>query len=466
MRDRYLTCVSSYPTMGRPVNLGYYGIEEVDDFEDVDEVETLDASEASNWYVQVAANDVKVLSGEQLKDFYRLGVINAKTYVWQQGMQQWLPLSTFVSEPPAPDDKDDETWRVLMGPGDVRTLSLEQLDDFFRIGVIDEQTLVWQSGMKEWAQLSCLIGADEPAEESWYALMGPGDVRTLSLEQLDDFYRLDVINEHTPLWQPGMTQWLPLGMVAGIEPATATHAAPAVTTTQPAPAVTATRQVPVVTATQPAPTSVTTSEAPLYFSIPAPEVKRGSWPLRLAVAAGLLITLFRNDVAYSVAQAANQRGQYVAAEKQVLGGPSFGTPRAVEALIAGSGGRIAPVRLPWIVTEMHESAASGQGSKANGSNPSSNPQAKNAQVAAASSASPSVQAVETKPKAAPGATQPDAKAPGSAAVSSLAALKPKPALTTVKPASMPQTKKKRASSHGQAVFHSKGDYYDPLNAAM
>ncbi len=451
--------------MGRPVNLGHYGIEEVNDFEDVDEVETLDAQQASSWYVQIAADDVKVLSSEQLKDFYRLGVISAKTYVWQQGMQQWLPLSTFVSEPPAPIEKDDETWRVLMGPGDVRTLSLEQLDDFFRIGVIDEQTFVWQSGMKQWAQLSTLIGADDLPEESWYALMGPGDVRTLSLEQLDDFYRLDVINEHTPLWQPGMTQWLPLGMVAGIEPATATHAAPAVAATQPAPAVTATRQASVVTATQPAPITVTTSEAPLYFSIPAPEVKRGSWPLRIAVAAGLLITLFRNDVVYSVAQAVNQRGQYVATEKQVLGGPSFGTLRAVEALIAGSGGRIAPVRLPWIVTEMHESAASGQGSKANDSNPSSNPQAKNAQAAAASGASPSAQVAETRPKAAPGATQPDA-APSSAQVSSSVALKAKPTLTTVKPVSMPQTKKKRASSHGQAVFHSKGDYYDPLNAAM
>lgn len=65
------------------------------------------------------------------------------------------------------ESADDEQWHVLMAPGEVKVLSLEQLDDFFRLEVIDENTLVWQEGMKDWAPLSLVAGmdADEKATE-------------------------------------------------------------------------------------------------------------------------------------------------------------------------------------------------------------------------------------------------------------------------------------------------------------
>ena len=337
-----------------------------------------------------------------------------------------------------------------MGPNDVKTWTLEQLDDFFRLGVIDEQTYVWQSGMKEWTRLESLLGSeqDDSQDDFWYALVGPGDVKTLSLEQLDDFYRLDIINERTPLWQPGMAQWLPLGTIAGIEPA----AAPPVST-------------PVASEVRSVPTRVApASDIPLSYSIAPPEVRRPSWLLRIAIAAGVLITLFRNDVVYSAAQVASQSGSYVQAEQRVLGGPMFGTPRAVESLITDSGGRIAPVRLPYIVTEMQESRSAVAGEKADGS-AKKIPTAVAAAVPAAN-ASQAVAPADAHANAAPAAA-PNSKPSTPDVAAALAGAKAKPTFATVKPASMPQVKKKRAS-RGQSVFRAdgKGDYYDPLNAAM
>ncbi len=161
--------------MGRPVDLGRYSIDEIDDFDEVDDDDGTSELNDDSWYVQIDAGDVKVLSRDQVIDFHRLGVISGQTYIWQKGMQQWLPLSTFIGQPEPPPT--DDSWQVLMGPGDIRVLSLEQLDDFFRLGVIDEQTHVWQAGMKEWSTLSNLIGADEEQEAEDYLVRHDGPWR-------------------------------------------------------------------------------------------------------------------------------------------------------------------------------------------------------------------------------------------------------------------------------------------------
>jgi hypothetical protein len=58
-------------------------------------------------------------------------------------------------------------------------------------------------------------GAHAEAEESWFVAFGPNDVRTLSLDQLDDAYRLDVINDETLVCSTTMNKWVPLGVVVG-----------------------------------------------------------------------------------------------------------------------------------------------------------------------------------------------------------------------------------------------------------
>src|SRR6187402_1237483 len=70
-----------------------------------------------------------------------------------------------ASSPPMPDAataaKDDEQWHVALAPGEVKVVSLEQLDDLFRLSIVDAETKVWQPGMSEWLPLGVIAGMDD-----------------------------------------------------------------------------------------------------------------------------------------------------------------------------------------------------------------------------------------------------------------------------------------------------------------
>ena len=43
----------------------------------------------------------------------------------------------------------DDRWHVRMAPGEVKVLTLEQIDDLFRLEMIDGETLVRQDGTEQ-----------------------------------------------------------------------------------------------------------------------------------------------------------------------------------------------------------------------------------------------------------------------------------------------------------------------------
>jgi hypothetical protein len=61
----------------------------------------------------------------------------------------------------------------------------------------------------------------------------------------------------------------------------------------------------------------------------------GSWLILLSLAAGAAVTLYRNDLVHGAMRSIGQEGSYVKLET-ALGGPSFGTPRAVEQMAAAT----------------------------------------------------------------------------------------------------------------------------------
>ena len=61
-----------------------------------------------------------------------------------------------VSNPP-PIVEDDK-WHVEFEPNEVKIVSLEQLDDLFRLSIVDSETKVWQAGMAEWQPLRVIAG--------------------------------------------------------------------------------------------------------------------------------------------------------------------------------------------------------------------------------------------------------------------------------------------------------------------
>lgn len=57
---------------------------------------------------------------------------------------------------------DEETWLVQLGDGAVRAMSLDQLDEAFQNGTIDESTLVRRDGASKWVRLSDELEAPVP----------------------------------------------------------------------------------------------------------------------------------------------------------------------------------------------------------------------------------------------------------------------------------------------------------------
>ena len=58
---------------------------------------------------------------------------------------------------------DENLWYVKTSDGDVHRVTLDQLDEAFQAGRIDENVMVLAAGATKWAKLSALAGLDEPA---------------------------------------------------------------------------------------------------------------------------------------------------------------------------------------------------------------------------------------------------------------------------------------------------------------
>ncbi len=87
--------------------------------------ETNLAGQASGeWLANVGEGDQRSLTAEQVVELYQQGVISEDTYLWRDGMAEWLPLAS-VSElssllparaPAAPPDEMDDGMPTMMAP--------------------------------------------------------------------------------------------------------------------------------------------------------------------------------------------------------------------------------------------------------------------------------------------------------------------------------------------------------------
>lgn len=121
----------------------------------------------------------------------------------------------------------DEPFHVVH-QGNVIAVSLEQLDNAYQADQVADDTLIWQEGFAEWMRLDMLLHtlaeqegpvapSPELAEDIYYVLIAPGEVKQMPLDLLADAYRLEVIDDDTLVWQPSFTEWLPLSALLGPE---------------------------------------------------------------------------------------------------------------------------------------------------------------------------------------------------------------------------------------------------------
>ena len=64
-------------------------------------------------------------------------------------MESQPQLESYVARP-AGRATEISVWHVAVSSDDVKVMTLEQLDDAFRLDVIDTSTPVWKSGMTTW----------------------------------------------------------------------------------------------------------------------------------------------------------------------------------------------------------------------------------------------------------------------------------------------------------------------------
>lgn len=386
---------------------------------------------------------------------------------------------------------DDEVWHVQIAPGDVRVLTLDKLGDLYRLDIVDENMFVWQQEMSDWVQLGTLLGALAPEpepEDPFHVLMGPGEVKVLTLERLDDLYRLGLINESTYVWQQGMSEWQPLGIAAGLhEPASdelpTAPQHPLVGQSRPPvqPTVAAQQNVnsspKAVSRHEPLPRTTTAppilSAPPVAFEIESPYPPKGAratrWLVRMAVAAGVVLALLRNDVVHAMLQDTPLIDRYNQAETSLIGGPAFGTSRSVEHLVASCGGHLEAVRLPLAVTKFTDTRDLSLHRTPDPQGPTAvAPTVGSAADAASSSArsKPQPALAAAAPSMSTKAEGPDAGRPQEhPETSALGGVPPKAAPTAAKPRSVPHPVRKR-STGGASGPKSGGSYFDPLNAAL
>jgi hypothetical protein len=89
---------------------------------------------------------------------------------------------------------DNDLWYVKTPDGDVNRVTLDQLDEAFNAGKIDENVMVLGAGQTKWARLGELLGLDEPApapssvapRSTFAPIPIPNSLRPVSMDLSDD----------------------------------------------------------------------------------------------------------------------------------------------------------------------------------------------------------------------------------------------------------------------------------------
>lgn len=61
---------------------------------------------------------------------------------------------------------DNEIWHVMIASDDMKRMNVDQLDDAFRLSLVDASTMVWKAGMKTWQRLGSIADLEDEPEDS------------------------------------------------------------------------------------------------------------------------------------------------------------------------------------------------------------------------------------------------------------------------------------------------------------
>lgn len=145
----------------------------------------------------VLNGNVTALSLNALDAAYQGDRIDEGTLIWQEGFGQWMRLDAVLAElenlepaedlpasqDPAPEQgseggsADEELYSVQVAEGEVKQMSLDLMSDLYRMDVITDDTLVWQTGFAEWIPLCVLLADPTAGAQRGGAPTSPGVTR-------------------------------------------------------------------------------------------------------------------------------------------------------------------------------------------------------------------------------------------------------------------------------------------------
>ncbi len=115
----------------------------------------------TQWYYVKNQESVGPFSTAEITSFIRSGEVNEDTYVWKDGMAEWLQIkytefNTVASQPqPEPETSSEEpVWYYVAGNnGQSGPYTESQMEESMRSNAINGETYVWRDGMADWIQL-------------------------------------------------------------------------------------------------------------------------------------------------------------------------------------------------------------------------------------------------------------------------------------------------------------------------
>ena len=132
-----------------------------------------------NWFYAEDEEPIGPYSSDEMKALYEKGTIALDSYVFKDGNEEWTTyedselVNSQESLPPTPDQvlqeqeepkqekkaippqqPNPENWYYAKNDQHVGPFSKEEMEKFLRIGQIQNNTLVYQEGMKDWIPLS------------------------------------------------------------------------------------------------------------------------------------------------------------------------------------------------------------------------------------------------------------------------------------------------------------------------
>lgn len=92
-------------------------------------------------------------------------------------MSQGNDFANYSEAPNAESGGSEEVWFVAVSSDDIKQMTVDQLDEAFRLGIINGETAVWTEGMEAWAPLGQVADLDGEGGGSEDSGAGEGEQR-------------------------------------------------------------------------------------------------------------------------------------------------------------------------------------------------------------------------------------------------------------------------------------------------